>query len=75
MRDTIQAILYHIPFIRWFVRDALEGAPDAVYFFYANVIMLAILGNYLFGLESLAVVGPLTGIAVFVAFARADREG
>jgi len=36
--------------------------------------MLAILGNYLFGLASLAVVGPLTGIVLLVALVKANRE-
>jgi hypothetical protein len=37
------------------------------------VVTLAILGNYRFGLSSLIVVAPLTGVAVLRAFA--DVEG
>jgi hypothetical protein len=32
MVKTIQAVLYRIPILGWFIRDAFEGAPDAKYF-------------------------------------------
>jgi len=73
MLKTIWIILYRIPIFGWFIRDAFEGAPDAIYFFYANVVMLAILGNYLFGLMSLIVVGPLVGVIALSALTGADH--
>lgn len=74
MLKTTLTVLYHIPILGLFIRDAFEGAPDAEFFFYANVVMLAILGNYLFGQISLIVVGPLTAVAVLRAFAGIENR-
>jgi hypothetical protein len=68
MLKIIQFALYRIPVLGWFIRDAFEGAPDAEYFFYANVVMLAILGNYLVGQISLVLIAPLIAGVVLLAF-------
>jgi len=48
--------------------ETRSPAPDAEYFFYANVVMRAILGNYLVGQISLVLIAPLIAGVVLLAF-------
>ena len=68
MLKITQVALYRIPVLGWFLRDAFGCAPDAEYFFSANVVMLAILGNYLVGQISLVLIAPLIAGVVLLAF-------
>ena len=40
--DIALRSFYHVPLLGWMTRDAVEGAPDAKYYFAANVAVLLV---------------------------------
>jgi hypothetical protein len=47
--DTALRTFYHVPVLGWMTRDAVEGAPDARYYFVANIAVLFLALVYLIG--------------------------
>lgn len=48
MSATLRMV-YHVPVFGWALKDAINGAPDAKYYFAANLVFAFILLLYLFG--------------------------
>lgn len=42
-------MFFHVPLVGWLLNDAVNGAPDAKYYFAANLVLSFILLLYLFG--------------------------
>jgi hypothetical protein len=42
-------ILFRVPLIGWLLKDAIHGAPDAKYYFVANIVLSFIFLLYAFG--------------------------
>jgi hypothetical protein len=47
--DLALRTFFRLPIIGWLVRDAVHGAPDAKYYFMANLLLAFVLLLYEFG--------------------------
>jgi hypothetical protein len=66
---------FRIPIIGWLVRDAVHGAPDARYYFMANLLLAFVLLLYEFGypfLISFALTATALALIFIVVLTAAD---
>lgn len=66
---------FRIPIIGWLVRDAVHGAPDARYYFIANLLLAFVLLLYEFGytfLISFALTATAIALSSLVILTAAD---
>ncbi|MFS8037938.1 hypothetical protein ACI7BZ_13410 [Xanthobacter sp. AM11] len=64
MRSAARAFL-HVPVFGWFLRDAINGLPDAKYYFIVNLVFLFAGLVYLFGYAFLIIYGlTMTALAM-----------
>lgn len=67
------ALFYHVPLVGWLLRDAIEGKPDAKYYFAFNVIvslgfLLATFGYpLLIGIALTLTASVLTALVILTA--------
>jgi hypothetical protein len=61
--DIAVRTFFRVPVIGWLVRDAIRGAPDAKYYFVANLLFAFVLLVYKFGYPFL-IVSALTATAI-----------
>lgn len=76
--STALRIFYRIPLIGWLVNDAIHGAPDAKYYFAANLALSFVLLLYAFGyafLISVALAATALGFVSLFALTSAGLFG
>ncbi len=59
-------LAYHLPFVGWLLRDAVEGRPSARFFFAANLAMLWVLALVAIGYPLMIATALLLCASVFV---------
>lgn len=62
--DTALRAFYHVPVIGWMTKDALQGAPDAKYYFLANVLVIFAALVYLIGYPFVIVTALIAAVLV-----------
>lgn len=65
--DVALRLVYRVPVAGWLLRDAVRGAPDAKYYFIANVVLFIAALVYLFGYEVLSAVSLLAAATMLTA--------
>lgn len=60
------SVFYRAPVFGWFLRDAVEGRPDAKYFFAFNLVSVLGLAICLFGYPVVIGLGLFGTFAAFV---------
>ncbi len=72
---TTAAMLYRVPVLGWFLRDAVEGLPDAKYFFAFNVVVTLALLLWFVGYPvaiGLGLAGTAAAFFVLIALTATD---
>lgn len=72
---TALKIFYYAPILGWMLRDAIRGAPDAIYYFAFNVVTLFAYLVYAFGYPlviSVALAGAASALTGLVAITASD---
>jgi hypothetical protein len=59
--------VFHVPLVGWLLEDAVHGAPDAKYYFVANVVIATALLAYRFGYPFLIGVALMAAALMLVA--------
>lgn len=68
-------MFFHVPVVGWLLNDAINGAPDAKYYFAANLVLSFIALLYLFGyafLISFALTATAAALTTLVFLTAAD---
>ncbi|MGV3635518.1 MAG: hypothetical protein ACO1NY_14300 [Pseudorhodoplanes sp.] len=62
--DIALRAFYHVPVIGWMAKDAVQGAPDAKYYFAANIAVLYAALVYLIGYPFVIVTALVAAVLV-----------